>query len=144
MSGTPSDKPALDEPEVVVPLAAEELAVTKERVERAKVRVTTKVVEHEERVRLALEHDDVEVVRVPVDRPVSERPAIREEEGTTIIPLVEEILVVETRLVVREEIHIRRKRRVEPVERTVILHSEEAMVEREPLSPQPPIEPPEE
>ena len=119
-----------DDRETVVPLHEETVSVDTHRVERGRVRVTTRVAEHEEIVRQALEQEDVEVTRVPVDREVDTRPDIRQEGDTTIIPLVEEVLVVERRLVVREEIHVRRVTRTVQTEQPVILRSEQALVER--------------
>jgi len=119
-----------DREEEVVPLYEETVSVEKRRVERGRVRVTTTVTEHEEVVRQALEQEDVEVVRVPVDRDVETRPEIRQEGDTTIIPLVEEVLVVERRLVLREEVHVRRIKRTVEAEQPVTLRSEDAVVER--------------
>lgn len=116
--------------ETIVPLHTETLAVDKRRVERASVRVTTRVHEHEEVVRQSLEQEDVEVTRVPVDREVATRPEIRQEGDTTIIPVLEEVLVVERRLVLREEIHVRKSKRTVEAEQPVTLRSEEAVVER--------------
>jgi uncharacterized protein (TIGR02271 family) len=116
--------------ETVVPLHEETVSVDKRRVERGRVRVTTKVAEHEEIVRHALEQEDVEVTRVPIDREVDARPEIRQDGDTTIIPLVEEVLVVERRLVLREEIHVRRVTRTVQAEQPVTLRSEDAVIER--------------
>ncbi|WP_448192452.1 YsnF/AvaK domain-containing protein [Azospirillum sp. sgz301742] len=119
-----------DDRETVVPLHEETISVGKRRVERGRVRVTTKVTEHQEIVRQALEQEDVEVTRVPVDREVDARPEIRQDGDTTIIPLVEEVLVVERRLVLREEIHVRRTKRTVQAEQPVTLRSEGATIER--------------
>lgn len=118
-----------DDRETVVPLHEETISVGKRRVERGRVRVTTKVTEHEEVVRQALEQEDVEVTRVPIDREVDARPEIRQDGDTTIIPLVEEVLVVERRLVLREEIHVRRQTRTVQAEQPVTLRSEDAVIE---------------
>lgn len=119
-----------DDRETVVPLLEETVSVEKRRVERGGVRVTTTVREREEIVRQTLEQEDVEVTRVPIGREVGERPEIRQEGDTTIIPLVEEVLVVERRLVLREEIHVRRQTRTVQAEQPVTLRSEDATVDR--------------
>ena len=51
----------------------------------------------------------------------------------TIIPILEEILVVEKRLVLKEEVHVRQSRADETVEVPVTLRLQRAVVER--LSP---------
>lgn len=119
-----------DDRDEVVPLYEEAISVEKRRVEHGRVRVATRVSEHEEIVRQALEQEAVEVTRVRVDREVASRPEIRHEGDTTIIPVVEEVLVVERRLMVREEIHVRRTTRTVTVEQPVVLRSEEAIIER--------------
>lgn len=119
-----------DDAEKVVTLHTEALQIDKRRVEQGRVRVTTRTTEREEIVRQALEQDDVEIVRVPVGREIDSRPDIRQDGATTIIPIVEEILVVERRLVLREEIHLTKSTRVRTVEQPVALRSEEAVIER--------------
>ena len=52
-------------------------------------------------------HDKVAITRVPMQRVVEGPVPVREEHGTTIISVVEEVLVVEKRWMLREEIHIR-------------------------------------
>jgi hypothetical protein len=47
---------------------------------------------------------------VQIDRIVAEPPVQRQEGDTLILPVVEEVLVVEKRLMLREEIRITRRR----------------------------------
>ncbi|OYD81595.1 DUF2382 domain-containing protein [Azospirillum brasilense] len=115
--------------EEVVPLHEETASIGKRRVERGRVRVTTTVAEHDELVRQALEREEVEIVRVPVNRAIDARPDIRQDGTTTIIPVVEEMLVVERRLFLREEIHLRKTSRTVQAEYPITLRSEEAIVE---------------
>lgn len=116
--------------DAVIPLHDESVTVDKQRVEQSRVRVTTRVSEREEVVREALEQEEATVTRVPIDREIDAYPGIRQEGDVTVIPLVEEVLVVERRLVLREELHIRKTRRSVQVEQPVMLRSEEAEVER--------------
>ena len=57
-------------------------------------------------------------------------PQIRTEGDVTIVPVLEEVLVVEKRLVLKEELHIRRRIITETVEVPVTLHKQRAIVER--------------
>lgn len=61
------------------------------------------------------------VERVPVNRLVDNEPQTRQEGDVTIIPVVEEVLVVEKRLLLKEEIHIRRTRNPVREPRRVIM-----------------------
>ena len=53
--------------------------------------------------------ETVEVTRVPIDKVVETAPEIRTDGDVTIVPVLEEVLVVEKRLVLKEELHIRRR-----------------------------------
>ena len=114
-----------------IPLAEERLEIGKRQVESGRVRVTIGVEEREERVPAELAHDIVEVRRVPRNEPLSSVPSVRLEGATTIIPVVEEQVVVEKRLVLVEEIHVVRRTEVRTEEVAVMLRAERAEVERE-------------
>ena len=95
---------------------------------RVTVRTETRV--EEDLVSATLVRDDVEVVRVPFDHVVEQAPPVRNEGEVTIIPVVEERLVVEKRLVLVEEIHVRRVQRTEDVSIPIQLRKQTALVER--------------
>ena len=120
-----------DEP-VVVPVLVEELDVQKRPVETGKVRITKVVHERETIVDEPLWRDNVAVSRVPMQRVVDGPIPVREEHGTTIISVVEEVLVVEKRWMLREEIHIRKQRVETHQPQRITLRSEEVQVERVP------------
>lgn len=119
----------------VIPLVQEELVVSKRLLETGKVRVRTEVQWHTGHARADLFSDHVEVERVPVGREIDAVPPIREDGDTTIIPVVEEILVVEKRLVLKEEVHLKRIRSVEHLDEAVRLRVMQAVVERESSNP---------
>jgi uncharacterized protein (TIGR02271 family) len=116
--------------EGVLPLVEEDMRINKREVTTGRVRVSTRTIEHTELARLDLASDDVEVVRVAVGREVSEAPQVRVEGQVTIIPVLEEVMVVEKRLVLREELHVRRTRTVETFQEPIALRRQEAVVER--------------
>lgn len=114
-----------------IPLVEERVAIGKRQVETGRYRVRISVEEREERVPVELSHDEVEIERVPKNVAVDELPSVRLEGTTTIIPVVEEVVVVEKRLMLVEEIHVRRRSAVETEEIPVRLRAEQAAVERE-------------
>jgi len=116
----------------VMPVLMEELEVQKRPVETGKVRMTKVVHERETIVDEPLWHDNVAVTRVPMQRVVDGPVPVREEHGTTIISVVEEVLVVEKRWMLREEIHIRKQRIETHQPQRITLRSEEVQVERVP------------
>jgi len=127
----PCEEPA-DILSAVVPVLAEELEVQKRRVETGMVRLTKVVHEREVQVDEPLWREEVEVTRVPIQRVVDGPVPVREDNGTTIISVVEEVLVIEKRWMLREEIHIRQQRSEIHQPQQIILRSEEVQVERVP------------
>ncbi|KYF50756.1 hypothetical protein BE08_34835 [Sorangium cellulosum] len=117
--------------ELIVPVVAQELEVMKRTVESGRVRITKEVHERVEAVEEPLARERAVVERVAINQVVTERPATRQEGDALIIPIVEEVLVVEKRLVLKEELRITRVRSVEmsPPEH-VTLRSEDVRVER--------------
>ena len=79
-------------------LAEEQLNITKREVERGRIVVRTRVEDRDEVVEIALRQGEVTVERVPLGVPVEALPVAHEEDGVLIIPVVEEQLVVTTRL----------------------------------------------
>jgi uncharacterized protein (TIGR02271 family) len=108
----------------------EEAEVQKRLVETGKVRVTKRVQERETLVDEPLFREEVEVTRVPMQRVVDGPIPVRDENGTMIIAVLEEVLVVEKRLMLKEEIHIRKHRVETHRPQQVTLRSEEVEVER--------------
>ncbi|WP_437596024.1 DUF2382 domain-containing protein [Sorangium sp. So ce590] len=132
-SQRPADERAEIADELIVPVVAQELEVQKRTVESGRVRIAKQVHERVEAVEEPLVSERVVVERVTVDQVVTEPPATRQEGDTLIVPVVEEVLFVEKRLVLKEELRITRIRAVEmsPPER-VTLRSEDVRVERVP------------
>jgi uncharacterized protein (TIGR02271 family) len=119
-----------DEPRAI-PLVEETLHIAKRTVTTGRVRVRTEV---EERIALAaadLTRETADIERVAIDREITEAPDVRREGDTLIIPVVEEMLVVTKRLVLREELRVTLHRTTEHVTQPVALRSTHAVVERE-------------
>jgi stress response protein YsnF len=127
-----SDRKPLSEGNPTVPLLEERASVDKRTVTTGKVRVVTHTETVEELVRAVLEGEEADVMTVEVDQTVSgPAPRIRTENGVTIIPVLEEVLVVEKRLVLKREIHIRMRPTSETIEIPVKLRKQQADVERQ-------------
>jgi uncharacterized protein (TIGR02271 family) len=113
-----------------IPLMEERLVVEKRAVPTGRVRVRTRVEEEQVWVREDLEREEVDVERVTIDREVDEVPQVRVENDVVIVPVVEELLVVERKLILKEELHVRRTTTTERVEQPVVLRRTLAEVER--------------
>lgn len=115
---------------LVIPVIVEELDVQKRLVETGKVRITKVVHEQEALVDEPSWHEEVTVTRVPVQRVVDGPIPVRHEDDTMIVSIMEEVLVVEKRLLLKEELHIRKQRVETQQPQHITLRSEEALIER--------------
>ena len=123
-------------PPDAIPVFEETLSVEKEEHEVDRVLIRTTVGERTEYADLEVRSGEATIERVAVNRVIDAAPAIREEGDTIIVPIVEEVMVVEKRLLLKEEIRIRRRDIVQHVRQPVRLRSEEVSLER-----QPPLDP---
>ena len=117
----------------VLPVVEEQVVVRKRRRVTGAVRVATRTREEERLVDEPYDVEEVSVERVPikgggrwVDAPV---PA-RQEGDTTVVSVHEEVVVVETRLRVVEEVRLTRRRSTRRHAERVTVRREEALVER--------------
>jgi uncharacterized protein (TIGR02271 family) len=116
--------------EVIVPVIEEELATGVRAVKTGAVRVDKRVDKRTRRISAPILHEDVEVRRVPINRVVDEAPKSRRRGDTIIVPVVEEELVVTKRLILKEEIHLVKRRTKGRVVKEVELGRERARVRR--------------
>jgi stress response protein YsnF len=116
--------------EATIPMVEEKAIVRKRKRITGAVRIRTEVSEREQVVEEAVAEETVEVERVPMDRWVDAPVPTRQEGDTTIIPVHEEVIVVEKRLRLVEEIHVTRKRSTQVATERVVLRREEPVVER--------------
>jgi stress response protein YsnF len=116
--------------DVVVPLHAEEVIVERRSVAGDTIQVRTVTREREHLVNETVTHGTVAVERVQIGRYVETVPEIREEEETIIVPVVEEVIFVEKKLFLKEEVRLRRARRSEPFQELVTLREQAAVITR--------------
>lgn len=129
---SPASAPSALSEQIVVPIVEEQVTVGKRVVESGRVRIHTTVQEREEVIDQALLREEVTVHRVPVNQVIDAPPSVRQEGDTLIVPLVEEVLVWEKRLVLKEELHVRRQTVTVHEPQTVTLRKEDAHIERVP------------
>lgn len=132
-TGTPMDRDS-ERKQVAVPIVEETAEVEiRERVVGT-VRVHSRVRQHVAEIDEPLERVEVEVERVPVGQWVDAVPDPRQEGDTTIIPVVEEVVVKRLRLV--EEVRVTRRRTTHHHQERVELRRTEVEVERTPGDPE--------
>lgn len=131
-SGVP-DEPDAAKPKavetIVMPLAVEDAVVSK-RVRRTLVRASRTTSNRSEAVEVDLKQEQVVIERVAIGRIVDAVPPVRQEGDVTIMPVVEEELVVVRRLVLKEEVYIRRVQTTVSQVETVTLRQQHVSVTR--------------
>ncbi|HVA26508.1 MAG TPA: DUF2382 domain-containing protein [Chloroflexota bacterium] len=91
-----------------IPLRREELVAQREMRHMGDVEVRTEVEEVPGRIEVQAQREEVEVEHVPVGRVVTEREAPYQDGDVLVVPVYEEQLVVSKRLLLREELRIKR------------------------------------
>src|SRR5712675_1836709 len=122
----------IEQPTDTIPVFEEEVVVDKHSVVTGRVRVRTITEFVEDVAHATLEKQDIEIRRVPIDQIVDTAPSIRTEGDVTIVPVLEEVLVVEKRLLLKEEIHIHRHTDSEVIEEPITRRNQRVVVDRLP------------
>jgi uncharacterized protein (TIGR02271 family) len=130
---TPSGSAAADK--LVIPVAQERLSLRKRKVETGRVRIVKRVAAREEDIDEPLVQETVQVERVPINRAIAEPVPVRYEGDAMIVPVFEETLVVEKRLILKEDLRITKRRAESHQTRRATLRREEVSVERTPPRP---------
>lgn len=115
-----------------IPVIREQLDVGKAVVETGRIRVRTRTSEQDETVELPLSREEFTVERVAVNRPVDAPVQVRQDGDVTIVPVHGEELVVTRQLVLKEELHIRRRVHETVETRQVTLRRQDVDIVRDP------------
>jgi len=122
--------PTPDPEEVIVPVHTEQAEMTRRSTVTGRVTVSTVTKARDELIDELLTNEHAEIERVPIRQLVDEVPGIREEGDTTVIPVVEEVLIVERRLFLKEEVRVRRVKTMTRHQQTVTLREQDAVITR--------------
>ena len=116
----------------VIPVIEEAVLLNKKEVATGRLRVETVTDNVQEIVKADLTASNVEVTRVSVEREIDSIPDVRVEGDVTIIPVVEERLVIQKRLFLKEELRLTHSTSSESMEIPVDLRKQRVEVTREP------------
>jgi uncharacterized protein (TIGR02271 family) len=120
----------IDDERIVIPIIEEEAFLDKRVVETGKVRISKRISEREELIDEPLFREEVTVERVPFNQYVEQMPQVRHEGDVMIIPVVQEQLVMQKRLVLVEELRVRKQVVEMHQPQSVTLRREEVDVRR--------------
>ena len=125
----------LEQPSEAAKIAVMEevLTVGKRTTVSGRVRVTKQTETQDVEVEEYLQNEHIQVDRIALDQYVDQPPVTRYEGDVLVIPVVKEVLV--KRLLLVEELHVRRTTEEHPVRLSETLRQEKVTVERtdEPL-----------
>ena len=116
--------------DIVVPINAETATVSRRRNVTGRVTVATTTRTRDELIDELLRNEHAEIERVVLRQFVDEDPGIRQEGDVLVIPILEEVVVVERRLVLKEEVRVRRVITTEHHRETITLREQDAVITR--------------
>lgn len=116
---------------ISIPVIQETAKIGKHLVESGTVRIDKKVHEKEVVVEVPVEHDEMEVKRIPINQYIkTPPPAMRYEGDTMVIPVLKEVVFTEKRLMLVEEVRVTKRKNKETVQEKVNLRKEEVTVKQ--------------
>jgi len=116
---------------ITIPVINEELLVSSKTVETGRVLISKKVFEEESVVNSMVSSEEVIVEKKEINQYVEVAPeAVRQEGNVTIISVVKEVLVIQKRLLLVEELHITKHKKEEPVVISETVRKEEIHILR--------------
>jgi uncharacterized protein (TIGR02271 family) len=117
---------------MTIPVVEEQMHVDKRWVETERgVRIRKTVTQQEQRIEQPLLREQLDVEHVPVGRLLTDAdvPQTRYEGDTLVVPVLEEVLVVQKQLRLKEEVRITRRQYQETVPHTEHVRVEQVTVE---------------
>ncbi len=125
--------------EIRVPLLEEKVEFGTREVDLGEIRVHKTVEETEEVRRGPLNREVVQIERVKVNRPIADPEERRQEGDWLVIPIMEEIFIVQKQLMVTEEIRIRKHLVTDEHEVREVVRRERATIEDTRPAPPPSV-----
>jgi len=122
---------------LVVPVHEETIEPRLRQVDTGTVRVHKRVETVPVDTTVDASRDEISVERVRVDRPVERAPEPWQDGDTLVVPVVEEVIVTEKRLMLREEVRITRRRVTEHIPIRDTVRREVVEVEQPPAQESP-------
>lgn len=119
-----------DNDKPVLPLVEETVTIGKRKLETGRIRLQTVTETINETAPVDLQSVDVDVVRIPLEGVIDAIPDIRVEGDVTVIPVVEERVVMTRELFLREEIHVRQTAYRETHDVPVSVRKQRAQIDR--------------
>ena len=116
-----------------LPLIEEHASLDKARVLDSRISIERTTTSAEELLETELARDEVEIKHIAKNQPVEDdySAEVRYEGDLLIIPVIEERVEIIRRRVLKEEVHIRKIKKVEPYQQNVLIRSQEVKIRKE-------------
>jgi len=116
-----------------IPVVEEHIRIGTELVETGRVKIAKKILSEDVTLDVPVIHEEVDVERKEINQYVSELPpASRQEGNTTIISVFKEVVVIEKKILLVEEVHITKRLIESSVPIIDTIRKEEVTVTRTP------------
>ena len=125
-----SGNTASDKDHIIIPVIQEQIVIDKEVVETGKVRVRKTVSEETASLNIPLIQESYDVQRVPLQQVLDTPPAVRYEGETIVVPVMREIVIVEKKYELIEEVRLTKRTTSIPHIQEITLLKEHVQVER--------------
>lgn len=113
----------------------EQVQVDKKVVETGVVQIIKRVSEDRQVVDLPSSREEITVERVARNQYVETPPSVRYEGDTMIIPVLQEVIVTQKKILLVEEVYVTKHRVHEHQSEEVVLRKEDIVIERIPTVP---------
>jgi uncharacterized protein (TIGR02271 family) len=114
-----------------IPIVEENVHIDKKIIEKGKVIISKSIKEESEIINLPVANEEVTIERVSINQILDKPPeAIRYEGNTVIVPVLQEITVIEKRILLVEEIRITKTSISSTETKEITLRKEEVKIER--------------
>lgn len=116
-----------------LPLMEEHATLDKARVLDSRISIERTTTSAEELLETELAREEVEIEHIAKNQPVEDgySAEVRYEGEVMIIPVIEEHVEIIRRRVLKEEVHIRKVKKVEPYQQKVLIRSQEVKIRKE-------------
>jgi uncharacterized protein (TIGR02271 family) len=115
---------------IIIPVVQEQIVIDKQVIETGKVRVRKTVSEETASLNIPLIQENYDVQRVPAQQILDKAPGIRYEGDTIIVPVMREVVIVEKKYELIEEVRLTKRTTSVPHVQDITLLKEHIDVER--------------
>lgn len=116
--------------QLIIPVIQEQIVIDKQVIETGKVRVRKTVSEETASLNIPLIQESYDVQRVPAQQVLDSPPGVRYEGDTIVVPVMREVIIIEKKYELIEEVRLTKRTTAIPHVQDITLLKEHVQVER--------------